>query len=353
MLSYRMIDYAGALEPFSSADPEPRGDEVVVRVTACGVCHSDVHLRDGFYDHGDGKHVKLPRGVADLPHVLGHEIVGEVAAVGPGATSVRVGDRRIVYPWIGCGACDVCLAGNEILCVRPRTIGISLPGGYATHVVVPHERYLVDPGDLSDGVACTLACSGLTAYGALRKVGSLGERDTLLIVGAGGVGLAAIGLARAVTGVAPVVVDIDPAKREAALAAGARDAIDGRELDASTLIKRSAGRFAAAIDFVGAEPTAKLGFDVLRMGGTLVCVGLFGGALRVPLPLLPLRVLTLRGSYVGSLAELHGVVALARAGDVRAVPIETRPLARAEATLEDLKAGRILGRVVLAPSGGA
>ena len=350
MLAYDLIAFGEPLEATTRDAPEPSGAEVLLRITSSGVCHSDVHLRDGYYDLGGGKKLPMPRGVATFPHVLGHEIVGEVAAFGPDARDIAAGDRRVAYPWIGCGTCSVCARGDEQLCTRPRALGISALGGYAEYVVVPHPRYLFDFGDVPEDVACTLACSGLTAYSALKKALPLGPEDRLAIFGAGGVGLAAIGLAERVTGLAPIVVELDATRRAAALDAGAKDAIDPASVERSAdFVKRCGGRLNAAIDFVGAQATAALAFETLTMGGKIVSVGLLGGAFELPLPILALRAITFAGSYVGRLDEMAELMEFARAGVLRPIPIETRPLSAADAALADLKAGQVVGRIVLKP----
>ena len=188
MLSYQLEAFGRPLSQVIRDTPQPQGSEVVVRVGSCGVCHSDVHLHDGYFDLGGDAKLDMTRTVQP-PRTLGHEIAGTVVAVGPQATGVQVGDRRVVFPWIGCGSCSLCEACQEHLCNSPRALGVHRDGGFADHVVVPHPRYLLDYGSLAEEQACTYACSGLTAYGALRKVAPLGLRDPLLIIGAGGVGL--------------------------------------------------------------------------------------------------------------------------------------------------------------------
>ncbi|MFI4986719.1 MAG: alcohol dehydrogenase, partial [Alphaproteobacteria bacterium] len=304
MQSYQLTAFGAPLQAATAPTPEPKGSEVLLRVTACGVCHSDLHLRDGYFALGNERKLDLSRGIA-LPHVLGHEIAGEVVAVGPDARGAAAGERYVAYPWIGCGECAVCRRGHEELCARPRQLGINVAGGFADHVLVPHPRYLFAFGAVPEELACTYACSGLTAFSALKKVAPLSADDPLLIIGAGGVGLAGVRLAKHVTGTTPIVADIDEGKRTAAFSAGAQATIDPAAADAArTLVKASGGGVAAAIDFVGAEATAKFGFDVLRKGGTLVVVGLFGGAFQTPIPMLPLRAVAILGSYVGTLAEM-------------------------------------------------
>ncbi len=347
--SYKVAAFGQPLREFDDPLPVPTGAEVLLRVAACGVCHSDLHIWDGYFDLGGGNKIDLARGVA-LPRTLGHEIAGEVVAIGPDASGARPGDRRIVFPWIGCGSCSLCAAGNEHLCMKPRALGVSADGGFSDHVLVPHPRYLIDYAPLPEELACTYACSGLTAYSALRKAGPLGPGDPLLILGAGGVGLAAARLAEPVLGKAPIVADLDARKRDAAKQAGASEAIDPTAPDArKSLLKATDGGVAAAIDFVGSQASLEFGMGALRKGGRLIVVGLFGGAVSLAVPTLPLRAISLIGSYVGSLAELIELMALARAGKLGAIPVESRPLDQAQQTLNDLRAGRVVGRAVLRP----
>lgn len=345
--SYRMPAAGERLREYSQPLPQPQGTEVLVRITASGVCHSDVHFWDGFFDMGNGKRSDLTRGMP-LPLTLGHEIFGEVIAVGAAVRGVKPGDRRIVYPWIGCRECDNCRAGQEQVCTgrSPPILGLRANGGFSTHVVVPHERYLVDAGDIDEKIACTFACSGITAFGALKKA----RPGQLLIVGAGGVGLAAVRMASDFFGIAPLVADIDPTKREAALQAGATGVFDPNDPSAIKELLAATGGVASAIDFVGAPSSVSFAMQAVRRGGTLVVVGLFGGSLDLAVASLPLRALSLQGSFVGSLADLHELVALAQTEGVPQIPIVPRPLAAAQASLDDLKAGRVVGRIVLQPA---
>jgi alcohol dehydrogenase/propanol-preferring alcohol dehydrogenase len=348
MRSYQVTAFGAPLEERASETPEPQGSEVLLKVSACGVCHSDVHLWEGYFDLGGGKKVDMARTMT-LPHTPGHEVAGEVVALGPEAEGVAVGARRVVFPWIGCGACALCAAGDEHLCLKPRAIGIDVAGGYADHLLVPHPRYLLDAGPVAEAGACTLACSGLTAFSALRKVEGLAPSDPLLIIGAGGVGLAAVRLAKRLLGIAPIVADIDAGRRQAALDAGAAEALDPAEERAARNLAKATGGIAAALDFVGAPSSAQFGLDSLRKGGRVIVVGLMGGAITMALPLFPFRSISIGGSYVGSLAEMSELVALAAKGEAEPVPVETRPLDRAQDSLDDLVAGRVVGRVVLTP----
>ncbi len=349
MKSYRVTRYGAALELQDDETPTPSGTEVLLRTSACGVCHSDVHLWEGYFDLGGGRRLELGHGSAEVPFTPGHEIAGEVVAMGPEARGISLGDRRVAYPWIGCGRCRSCQRGDENLCARPRNLGINVDGGFSDHVLVPHPRYLHDLTNLPDRLACTYACSGLTAFGALKKVTFMGEGETLMIIGAGGVGLMGVRFAQAVLGIGPVVIDIDESRRQAALDAGAAAAYDPGDKDAAKALFKSTGGVAAAIDFVGAEQTVQYGLRALRNGGKLIIVGLFGGEFRTPIPMIPLRGVAVVGSFVGTPGEMAEMVALLRAGEIDPIPIETRELSRATETLTDLQAGRILGRAVLVP----
>ena len=346
MHSYKVTRFGSPLCEVVEPVAEPVGTQVLVKVRACGVCHSDLHILDGYFDLGHGRKMDLTRGI-HLPKTLGHEIVGVVAAFGPDAKDVSIGDARIVYPWGGCRQCNLCRNGKEHLCMQPRALGTVLAGGFSDYVMVDTPDYLVEFGDIPEDFAATLACSGLTSYSALLKAGPVSSEDPLLIIGAGGVGLAAVELAKAVHGVAPIVADIDPAKRKAAIAAGASTAIDPRDADIRKQVIKQTDGIASVIDFVGAEATAEFGLSVLRKGGKMVMVGLFGGALELPLPTVPLRSISIVGSYVGSLVELRELVTLVLDGQVGPMPLDIRSMKFAQKTLDDLRKGRISGRAVL------
>jgi D-arabinose 1-dehydrogenase-like Zn-dependent alcohol dehydrogenase len=309
-----------------------------------------VHIWDGYFDVGGGR--KIPAGLGEkaLPLAPGHEMVGHVVAVGPEASGVSVGDARVVYPWIGCGkaSCADCSRGDEHICGR-GSLGIYVDGGFADHVLVPEPRYLVAYGNLPTVIAGTYACSGLTAYGALKKVGKLGAGEKIMIIGAGGVGMFGVRLAKAVTGAGVIVADTDPTKRAAALENGADAVLDPADKDATKELVKSTGGVTAALDFVGAEPTVRLGTSVLRKGGKLVIVGLFGGTFTMPIPYFPFLSLTVQGSYVGTLADLTELIALGQNGGIGEVPHTVRPLGEATQALADLKAGKVLGRIILQP----
>ena len=353
MRSYQIVEWGQPVELREYPTPTPQGTEVLLRVTAAGICHSDLHINDGYFDLGDGKRVELGKLGAKLPLTLGHEIVGVVEALGPDADGVAIGDARVAFPWIGCRQCRTCAREPEHWCLSPKFLGARVDGGYSDHVLVPHPKYLVEYDGIPTKLACTYACAGLTAYSALKKLMPLEDDEWLVTIGAGGVGLSGVHIAPALTDARLVVADVDPEKRAVARQAGAHETVDNSDPDAVAKIKElSQGGVKAVIDFVGAPATAQFGLDVMRKGGTLVVVGLYGGALSVPLPFLPQRALAIRGSYVGTLDELHEVVALGREGRIPPIPLDVRPLGAAPHAMADLRAGRGRRPGVRHPEGG-
>jgi D-arabinose 1-dehydrogenase-like Zn-dependent alcohol dehydrogenase len=353
MISYDIIEHGKPLQKVLKETPRPQGTEVLVRVTRAGVCHSDLHIWDGYFDWGGGRRFYVKERGCVPPFTLGHEPFGMVEAMGPAATKaakgLKLGQKRLVYPWIGCGKCAVCKAGKDNYCVSgSRFLGVNRPGAYATHLLVPHPKYLLDAGGIEEGFASTLACSALTAYSGINKLPAPGPRDWFAVLGCGGLGLIAVSIFRA-KGVRNVIAcDIDEAKLAAARKLGAKLVLDTRAPDAAQKLAQLAqGNLAGAIDFVGMPATAQLGIGALRKGGRYVLCGLFGGELVYPLPPIAQRAIGIIGSYVGDLQELKEVVALAKRKKLKPSPIETRPADEVNRALDELKAGHILGRVVL------
>jgi alcohol dehydrogenase len=339
--------YAEPLRETIIECPQPQGAQVLVRIQRCGVCHSDLHMQDGFFLLGEDKKLDIRAGRA-LPFTLGHEIAGVVESMGEAATGVEPGDQVAVYPWIGCGNCAACLRGDENICAAPRHLGINVDGGFASHVLVPHPRYLLDHAPLPSSFAATLMCSGLTAYAALKRLAPQAALGPLLLVGMGGVGMMGLAVARAMFEHAPLVADIDPSKRAAALAAGAAAAFDPNDAGArKTLLARTGGGVYGTCDFVGSERSLGFATGALAKGGRVVVTGLFGGTFAMPVALFGLKAIGIEGIQTGTLAEAREVVALAGDGRLTPPPIAERPLAEAQSALDSLRAGRVIGRLVL------
>jgi len=347
MVSYQISEFGGRVEPVRQPIPEPVGREVLLRVTHAGVCHSDLHIADGYYDLGHGSRLTLgDRGIS-LPHTMGHEVLGVVERAGPDAEGVPTGAPALVHPWIGCMNCGECRRGQENHCAAPQSLGVFRPGGYAEYILVPDPKFLVDIGDLDPAAVTPYACSGVTVYSALKKARPVADDEWLVIMGCGGLGLAAIAIAAGLGIVNILACDIDGAKLEAAgsMATGTLDISRADALD--RLREVTGGGPRAVVDTVGAQNTSSIGIGSLVKGGRYVIVGLFGGALELPLPSLPLRAVSILGSYTGSLAELRELIALVKTGAIPQIPVTTRPLAEVDSALADLREGRVVGRVVL------
>jgi D-arabinose 1-dehydrogenase-like Zn-dependent alcohol dehydrogenase len=348
MISYDVIEHGKPLQVRLRETPRPQGKEVLVRVTRSGICHSDLHIWDGYFDLGGGNRFYVRDRGCVPPFTVGHEPFGVVEAIGPEVTGVKVGDRRVVYPWIGCGKCAVCEAGQDNYCLAGRFIGVMSQGAYGTHLVVPDAKYLIDATGLDEAYAATLACSGLTAYSAIGKLPELTSRDWVAVIGCGGLGMATIAILRA-RGIENIVAcDVDQTKLDQAVALGARVSLDTRGADAVARLKAlTHDNLAGAIDLVGMPTTAELAIGAFRKGGRYIMCGLYGGQITLPLPPLAQRAITVGGSYVGNLAELRELVQLAQSGKLARTPVEVRACSEINRTLDELKAGRVLGRVVI------
>ena len=345
MKAYQVTENGKPLEEKNIETPSPKGNEVLIKTVACGVCHSDVHIHDGYFDLGGG--AKLPTPLLE-PLTMGHEVFGEFVAVGEKVSNVKVGEKYVVYPWIGCGDCELCNNDKTHYCMNNSNIGINVSGGYADHVLIPGEQYLFDAGDTPDSLAGSYACRGLTAFSALRKAEPYTQDNSLIIVSAGGLGLLALKIAKAAYGINPIVIDIDDEKLKVASNLGASLTINSSSEDAAKQIMEATGGGAKAIvDFVGAEASVNLGYQCLSKGGKQVVVGLFGGQLTIPLPLLTLTEKKLMGSYVGSLGEMKDLMKLVSAGKIEPVEVESRDVSEANRTLEEMKSGKLLGLVSL------
>ena len=366
MKSYQLVEWGQPLEVRTYPTPDPQGTEVLLEVEVCGVCHSDLHIQEGFFNLGGGRKKVLAEVGVQLPLTMGHEPVGRVAAVGPevgdaAAAGIPIGSKRVVWPWIGCRTCAACTRGEDILCERGRYLGARVDGGYSDYMLAPHPRYLQPYDGVEPEVAATYACAGITGYAAVKRaltanpptvptLGRIGAGDTVLLVGAGGVGLSGLRVARALTDATLVVAEISEEKRQLALANGADRVIDSTDPEAARKLKAETGAgVAASMDFVGQQETSQLGIDSLRRGGTHVVVGLFGGALDLSLGDFIYKLMVVRGSHLGTPQDLSELIELRRAGKITPPPITRRPMAELNDVLAAMTAGQLDGRVVVEP----
>jgi alcohol dehydrogenase len=327
--------------------PKPQGREVLVRIERCGLCHSDLHIQDGYADLGNGKKLDTTKGMT-LPFTLGHEIAGVVDEVGPDIDKALIGKKKAVFPWIGCGQCRDCLNGDENLCVRNRYLGVAIDGGFATHVLVPDAKYLLDYDPLPVNVAATLMCSGVTAYGALKRLVGRPRERNMLLIGLGGVGMMGLSFAQAMFKQKISVADLSATARETALKNGAAVAYDPSEADiVKRILKETEGGFDEVVDFAGNEKSMAFAMAVLARGGKIVVSGLMGGNFSIPMVQWVYKRMTIEGFITGTLAEANELMALARAGKVKPTPMKEEPMADAQKWIDQLRAGKVVGRIML------
>ena len=328
---------------------EPTGTQVLVKVVSTGVCHSDLHLWEGGYDTGDGFMKVTDRGVK-FPVTPGHEVVGKVEKIGESVKGVQIGDIVLIYPWIGCGKCITCENGDTNLCETPKSLGVFQDGGYAEQVIVPDYKFLASIGDLNPDSASSLACSGLTAYTAIKKA-LVNNPESILIVGAGGLGLMGVQLASHMAKCKVICADLDDKKLNTAKELGATYVVNTKESDAAQKIMSICNEKGvdSIVDFVNAPPTVKLDLSVIRKRGNIILVGLFGGSVDLPLVSVPLKAITIQGAYTGNYKDMIELLELAKSGVVNPIVSKHYKLDDANTALEDLKNRKIIGRAVINP----
>jgi propanol-preferring alcohol dehydrogenase len=351
MEAARIIQPNESLQIQQLETPKPKGSQVLVKVNSSGVCHSDIHLWQGGYEGPGGQFLKTTERGVKYPLTPGHEIAGTIESMGDEAEGFSKNQKVIVFPWIGEGLCPACRIGQENLCDKPRSLGIYTDGGYAEYVLIPSHKYLVKLDDDMDlDASATLSCSALTAYGAVRNA-VLNPYDNLVVVGAGGLGLMAIQLAKSVTGAKIIAMDLDDNKLNVAKKNGADDIINSKKEDPTKAIMELTDKMGAdaVIDFVNASKTVETDMQLLRRRGKLVLVGLFGGELKLNLVSMPTRAYKIIGSYTGSITEMVELVSLAKRGVIRPVVSQRFSLNQATDALRMLKDGKIIGRGVINP----
>lgn len=343
-LQYRTV--GAAPEVVTVPDPEPGPGQVLLKVTAAGVCHSDIAVMSW-----PAESFPYP-----LPLTLGHEGVGTVAALGPGTTGVREGDAVAVYgPW-GCGRCAKCAEGKENYCLRADELGIrppglGAPGAIAEYLLVDDPRHLVPLDGLDPVAAVPLTDAGLTPYHAVKRaLPKLVPGSTAVVIGAGGLGHTAIQLLRALSPARVVALDVSEDKLALARKVGAHAAVLSDDGAPAAVRELTGGLGAQAVfDFVGAAPTVRIAEAVAAVEAEVSLVGIGGGTLPVGFGVLPFEV-SVSAPYWGTRPELQEVLALARDGAV-SVHTETFSLDEAPRAYERLHEGSINGRAVILPNG--
>ncbi|RIK09458.1 MAG: alcohol dehydrogenase [Acidobacteria bacterium] len=327
--------------------PEPAPGEVLVKVSAAGACHSDIHL------------MEMPPGAFNysVPFTLGHEIAGTVEALGEGTTGYQLGEAVAVHGAYGCLRCRLCREGRENYCDKTEGLrnaaglGLGLDGGMAEYVLVRSPRYLVPIGDLDPAVAAPLTDAGTTPYHAIRRsLDLLIPGSSAVVIGVGGLGHLAVQILKALAPVRVIAVDVSTEKLENALAHGADHVVEAGGA-AVAEIKKITGDLGAelVLDFVGNNDTMLLGAQVARRLGHLTIVGLAVGFLNFSVVTVPIEC-SVASTFWGSIADTADVIELARMGRI-SVDVEKFSLENAMEAYGKMKAGELKGRAVITPNG--
>jgi len=350
MQAARIVRVKEPLEIQTLETPKPRGSQVLIKVQSAGVCHSDIHLWEGGYDGPAGSFMKTTDRGVKYPLTPGHEVAGIIDSMGEEVEGFAKDEKVLVFPWIGEGLCPACRIGEENLCDKPRSLGVYHDGGYAEYLLIPSYKYLIKLGDMDTNTSATLSCAALTAYGAVKNT-HLRPADNVVIVGAGGLGLMAIQLAKAVTGARIISMDIDDEKLKVAKQNGADFTINSKNQDVTKSIMELTDNLGvdAIIDFVNATKTVETDMQILRRRARVVLVGLFGGSLQLNLVSMPTRAYKIIGSYTGSLTDMIELVSLAKRGIIKPVVTNRFKLDQATEALTMLKEGKIVGRGIINP----
>jgi propanol-preferring alcohol dehydrogenase len=337
----RALRYHGPRQPLrleEVPDPRPGPGEVIVKVGAAGLCHTDLHFLSGLLDLG----------VAPL--TLGHEIVGRIEAVGAGVPSARVGERVIVYYYVGCGACRFCLAGDEHLCDALRAEhGFVTDGGFAERVRAPARNAVPLPASVSDAEAAPIGCAVTTAIHAC-SLARVGLGDTAVVMGAGAVGFGLVQVAT-LRGARVLAVGHSEEKLARARALGAEGSVRAGAEDVAAQVRALTGGRGADVVFelVATRETMGWSLAMLAKRGRLVFVGYSEDDLRVHPIQLVVGEQVVTASVGNTLAELRQAVDLVASGRVRTVVDRTLPLERFQEAVDALTAGGLVGRAVLVP----
>jgi propanol-preferring alcohol dehydrogenase len=320
------------------ARPVPGLNDVLIEVEACGVCHSDLHLADGDW--------RQFAGIVKKPLILGHEIAGRVVEKGAGVQNLQIGDR-VGVPWIHwtCGECEFCKEGNENLCSKQMITGATVDGGYTEFVKAPASHATKIPANLAPKEVAPLFCAGVTVYRALRQ-SRISPGQRLAVFGVGGLGHLAIQIGRSL-GAEVAAIDISVEKLALARTLGASTSLNAAS---SNVVKELLGMGGAHVAIVtsAAKAAYDMAFYGLRPSGTLLVVGLPAEDVGFPPIMMAAKEVHIHATAVGTRKDLEEVLAMAASGKVRC-QVTSRPLAQANEVLEELRQGRISGRVVLTP----
>jgi propanol-preferring alcohol dehydrogenase len=329
-----VTSFSGALEVVERDVPDPQPGQVLIRLEACGLCHTDIHAARGDWP------VK-----PTLPFVPGHEGIGIIEQLGAGVTNRTVGER-VAIAWLGsaCGECRYCVDGRETLCEKQQNSGYSIDGAFAEYAVASSTYVVPVPDGISSIDAAPLSCAGVTTYKAV-KVAGVAPTELVGIFGVGGLGHLAVQYARLMGGTV-VAVDVEQPKLDLAAELGAEHLVDASAVDPVAAIQDLGGLDVAVV--LAASPRVfEQAFASLRRGGRLICVALpaDGGAMDIPIFETVLKGISIIGSIVGTRQDLVEVFALHAAGKTRVIA-ETRTLADVNTAIAEVLSGKVPARLV-------
>ncbi len=338
--------FGGSPEVVEIDKPVPGPGQVLLKVTAAGLCHSDVFV------------MSIPEDqyfLGTLPLTLGHEGVGVVAQLGDGVTNVKLGQNVAVYgPW-GCGVCHQCAQGHENYCLRAAELnilapGLGAPGAMAEYMLVDNARHLVDIGDLDPGIAAPLTDAALTPYHAIKaSLPKLGAGTTAVVLGAGGLGHLGIQILRELSGCRVVALDVDEAKLQLAKDSGADVTMLSNDPDVVAKVRElTHGRMAEGVfDFAGFQESLDVARQLVGVGGDFKIVGLGMGGATIPVGFFTTPYEAhIATTYWGYREELFEVIDLAKEGRLN-VHVERFSIDQAPEAYEKLHHGTLNGRAVI------
>ena len=318
--------------------PVINDDEVLIQVKACGICQTDLKIFKG----------EIPPPIVVLPHIPGHEIAGVVAAVGKNVAGINIGDAGIVYIYIACHACDWCMSGRENLCPNLKRVGFELPGGYAEFVRIPAYAFCPFDHKLSLDEMAILPDAVATAYRAVTVLGDTRPGQNILIVGAGGLGIHAVQIAK-LSGARVLIADRKKKALQLAKQFGADVLLDPDASPLEGIRAATKGKGVdAVIEIVGAKETLAWSLPSLKKGGKLIIVGY------VPGQAFPLETMAMhyneweiKGARLSTKAELLQVIRLVEQGKIKPVISRTFPFEKVNEALKALSDENTTGRLVL------
>lgn len=315
--------------------PSPGENEVLIQVEACGVCHSDLHVVDGDW--------KQFTGITKMPLIPGHEVAGRVVKLGAGVKDLKPGDR-VGVPWIywTCGECEFCREGYENLCVKQKITGVTVDGGYAEYIKAPASHATKIPDAVSSTQAAPLFCAGVTVYRAIKQ-SNITQGQRLAIFGVGGLGHLAIQIGKQL-GVEVIAIDVAEDKLALASSLGASRALNSSTTNVVKEIRRAGGAHVALVTSA-AKAAYDTAFSCVRPTGRLMVVGLPVEICFPPI-MMAAGEIRVQASAVGTRQDLTEVLDMAAAGHLHC-QVATRPLAEANTVMEELRKGKVSGRIVL------